>query len=74
MTVIIGEEDVNIVIHGQEIATGIDIPIGIGMDITTVTVVSIDQTITWTDCIPGDTTKAGEDERRPKRVGAEGSA
>jgi hypothetical protein len=74
MTVIIGEEDVYIEIHGREAATGIDIPIGIGMGITTVTVVSIDQTTTGTECIPGGTTKAGEDERRLQRMEAEESA
>jgi hypothetical protein len=71
MTVINGEEGAFIVIHGQEAATGIDIQISIGVGITTVTVVSIGPVTTGTDSIPGGATRAGEDERKEKRLGAE---
>jgi hypothetical protein len=64
MTVIIGGENVIIVIHGLETAIGIDTPIGIDMGITTVTVASTGQATTSADTIPGDITKAGKDELR----------
>lgn len=56
MTVIIGGENVIIVIHGLETATGIDIPTETGMGITTVTVVSTGQATTGADTIPGGIT------------------